>query len=63
MGAAALQRFLVPVQLPPEQTGQEHVIPDPPSDDNERFEDQIPIMVDLDPSAIVPRMKVTLIQR
>ena len=54
IGAAALQRFLVPVQLPPQHTGQEHAFPDPPSDDNERVEDEIPAIVDLDPSAIVP---------
>ena len=49
-----MQRFLVPVQLPPQNTGQEHAFSDPPSDDNERVEDEIPAMVDLDPSAIVP---------
>ena len=42
MGAAALQRFLVPVQIPPQNSGQEHTIPDPPSDDNEIFEVEIP---------------------
>ena len=42
MGAAALQRFLVPVQIPPQNSGQEHAIPDPPSDDNEIFEVEIP---------------------
>ena len=42
MGAAALQRFLVPVQIPPQNSGQENAIPDPPSDDNEIFEVEIP---------------------
>ena len=42
MGAAALQRFLVPVQIPPQNYDQEHAIPDPPSDDNEIFEVEIP---------------------
>ena len=27
MGAAALQHFLVPVQIPPQNSGQEHAIP------------------------------------
>ena len=41
MGAAALQRFLVQVLIPPQNSGQEHAIPDPPSDDNEIFEVEI----------------------
>ena len=42
MGAAALQRFLVPVQILPQNSGQEYAIPDPSSDDNEIFEVEIP---------------------
>ena len=42
MQIAAVQRFLVPVQIPPQNSGQEHAIPDPPSDDNEIFEVEIP---------------------
>ena len=42
MGAAVLQRFVVPVQIRPQNSGQEHTIPDPPSDDNEIFEVEIP---------------------
>ena len=49
-----MQRFLVPVELPPQHTGQEHAIPDPPSDGNERVECEIAAMGDRDPSAAVP---------
>ena len=42
MGAAVLQRFLVPVQMPPQNSALKHAIPDPPSDDNEIFEVEIP---------------------
>ena len=42
MGAVALQHFLVPVRITPQNSGQEHAIPDPPSDDKEIFEVEIP---------------------
>ena len=50
IGAAAFQRFLVAVQRSPQHTGQEHTIPDPPSDGNERVEGEIAAMGDPEPS-------------
>ena len=41
IGVVALQRFLVPVQLPPQHSGQELVIPDLPSEDNGSVESEI----------------------
>ena len=49
-----MQSFLVPVQLPPQHTGEEHAIPDPPSHGNERVEGEIAAMCDPDPSAAAP---------
>ena len=53
IGAVKLQRFLVPVQLPPQNTGQERVIPDPPLEDNGSVESDIATRSDLDPSETV----------
>ena len=36
------EQNIVPVQIPPQNSGQEHAIPDPPSDGNEIFDVEIP---------------------
>ncbi|KAI6648276.1 hypothetical protein LOD99_12085 [Oopsacas minuta] len=53
IGAVELQRFLVPVQHPPQNTGQERVIPDPPLEDNGSVESDIGTRSDPDPSETI----------